>query len=54
MRYIAIRCREDQAAAEALESEFSDQHGLTGKIDWSKIDWAEVARIVLMIIAAFK
>ena len=54
MRYVAIRCRKDQAAAEALEAEFSEQHGLTGKIDWSQIDWAEVVRIVLAIIAAFK
>jgi len=37
----------------ALEGELAEQKGLTGKIDWSQIDWAEVAKIVLMILAAF-
>ena len=54
MRYVAERCRIDPAAASALEAEFASQHGLSGKIDWSQIDWAEVAKIILMIIAAFK
>jgi hypothetical protein len=53
MRYVAARCRIDPAMAVALEAEFAAQHGMTGKIDWSQIDWAEVAKIVLMILAAF-
>jgi hypothetical protein len=53
MRYAAARCRIDPAFAIALETELADQHGLTGKIDWSQIDWAQVAKIVLMILAAF-
>ena len=53
MRYAAHRCRIDPSFAVALEGELAEQKGLTGKIDWSQIDWAEVAKIVLMILAVF-
>jgi hypothetical protein len=42
MRYAAHRCRIDPSFAVALEGELAEQ-----------IDWAEVAKIVLMILAAF-
>lgn len=54
LRWLVRRCRRDADFAAAFEEEVANQlvtH--QGKIDWSKIDWAEVAKIVLMILAAF-
>lgn len=53
MRYAANRCRIDAAFAMTLEQQIAEQHGLTGNIDWSQIDWEKVLQIVLLILEAF-
>jgi len=40
--------------AEAIEREVCDSLDLEyGKVDWSTVDWMEVLKIVLMILASF-
>jgi hypothetical protein len=54
LRWLVRRCRRDADFSAAFEEEVSN-HLKThlSAIDWSQIDWAEVAKIVLMILAAF-
>jgi hypothetical protein len=54
LRWLVRRCRRDADFAAAFEEEVTNQLAThEAAIDWSKIDWAEVAKIVLMILAAF-
>ena len=52
LRWLRRRCRRDPDFAAAFEEELASKLGVTA-IDWSQIDWAEVVKIVLMILAAF-
>lgn len=54
LRWLLRRCRRDADFAAAFEEEVAN-HLVThqAKIDWSQIDWEQVIKIVLMILAAF-
>ena len=53
--FIARRILRLPGFAPHLESMVREKMGLNANeaIDWSKVDWAELAKIVLMILAAF-
>ncbi len=52
LRWLRRRCRRDPDFAAAFEEELADKLGVSA-IDWSQIDWEQVVKIVLMILAAF-
>ena len=54
LRWLVRRCRRDADFAAAFEEE-TWNHLAThrAKIDWSQVDWEQVVKIVLMILAAF-
>jgi hypothetical protein len=52
LRWLRRRCRRDADFAAAFEEELADKLGVSA-IDWSQIDWEQVVKIVLMILAAF-
>jgi hypothetical protein len=54
LRWLARRCRRDPDFAAAFEEEVTN-YLVThqAKIDWSQIDWEQVVKIVMMILAAF-
>ena len=51
LRWLKLRCRRDADFAAAFEEELADKLGVSA-IDWSQIDWEQVVKIVLMILAA--
>jgi hypothetical protein len=54
LRWLARRCRRDADFSAAFEEEVAERMGVhISAIDWSQIDWMEVAKIVLMLLAAF-
>jgi hypothetical protein len=52
LRWLRRRCRRDQDFAAAFEEELAAKLGISA-IDWSKIDWEKVMKIVMMIIEAW-
>ena len=52
LRWLRRRCRRDPDFAAAFEEELADKLGVSA-IDWSKIDWEKVMKIVMMIIEAW-
>jgi Tfp pilus assembly protein PilO len=47
-----MRCRRDPDFAASFEEELATLMNVKS-IDWSQIDWEQVVKIVLMILAAF-
>jgi hypothetical protein len=54
LRWLARRCRRDPDFAACIEEEVAVKLGThQANIDWSKVDWAKVLEIVLLILKAF-
>jgi hypothetical protein len=52
LRWLKMRCRRDPDFAASFEEELATLMNVKS-IDWSQIDWEQVVKIVLMILAAF-